>query len=264
MDYALSDPALDLAGMLATGLGTSTPMAARPQDEALLAGFETFRFGPASSRVGWSIGAGPLVLLVHGYSGRGVQMAPLAQTIAERGIRAVFFDAGGHGLSREEKIGFFTFIEDTRDVADHLGGELHAMVGHSAGGLAMMRARDVHGVRAKKYAVIAAPFYPYVPLETMRKHGATVEALGHIKAILADQFRTNWSALAAGAAYRPEPGKPLLAIYDRDDERVRHADADRIVAEWPGAVAVKTDGYGHNKILRAPETLAAIGDFVSG
>lgn len=262
LDFASTEPALELAGALAIGLGTSIPMPERPQDTERLARFESFRFGHDASRIGWAVGEGPTVLLVHGYSGRGVQMAAVAETLAAQGFRAVFFDAGGHGNSRNEKIGFFTFIEDTRAIAAHLGGEIHAMIGHSAGGLAMMRARDIHGVRASRYAVIAAPFFPYVPLETMQGRGATEEALGYVKAILADQFRTSWSALVAGAAYQPEPGRPLLAIYDRDDDRVRHADADRLQALWPGTITVKTEGFGHNRVLQAPETLAAIGDFM--
>lgn len=264
MDFALTNPALEVASALAIGLGTPNPMPQRSQDAELLSEFESFRFGPDDSRVGWSTGEGPIVLLVHGYSGRGVQMATIARSVAAQGFRAILFDAGGHGSSRIEKVGFFTFIEDTREIVAHLGEDIHAMVGHSAGGLAMMRARDVHGIRASRYVVIAAPLYPYVPLEAMQGRGGTEQALDHIKAVLADQFRTSWSALVAGTAFQPEQGKSLLAIYDRSDERVRHADADRLQELWPGTIAVKTEDYGHNRILQAPEALSAIGEFICG
>src|SRR5271154_7012367 len=119
--FSQSNPALELAGSLANALGQATPMALRPQDEALMADANEFRFGPGQSRLAWSIGEGPLVILVHGYSGRGVQMAMLARETAKLGFRAVFFDAGGHGASDAEKIGFATFINDTRDITRHLG-----------------------------------------------------------------------------------------------------------------------------------------------
>jgi pimeloyl-ACP methyl ester carboxylesterase len=260
--FSQSNPALELAGSLAIALGKSTPMTLRPQDEALTADAEQFRFGSGQSRLAWSIGDEPIVILVHGYSGRGVQMAALARETAEQGFRAVFFD-GGHGASDAEKIGFSTFINDTRDIVKHLGGRIYAMIGHSAGGLAMMRARALHDTRADKYAVIAAPLFPYVPLETMQKRGAPDDALHYVKAILADQFQTTWASLAGGIAFEPEPAKPLLAIYDSSDERVRHTDADILRERWPGATIRKTDGYGHNRVLQAQETLEAISRFLS-
>ena len=222
--FARTSEALEIAGALAVALGITKPMPLRPQDAELLAGAREFRFGPDQSRCGWSIGEGPIVLLVHGYSGRGVQMAALAHRIAAEGFTAVFFDAGGHGGSRAEKVGFSTFIHDTAAIVAHLDAPVFAMVGHSAGGLAMMRARAVFGVEADRYAVISAPFYPYVPLEGMQQRGAPDDALTFVKAVLSDQFRTSWSALVGGVAYAPETDKPLLAIYDRADERVRHAD----------------------------------------
>ena len=260
--FRSTNPALELAAALAQALGRSTPMPLRAQDEAMLACAERFRFGPADSRPAWSIGTGPLVLLVHGYAGRGAQMAVLAQAIAARGYRAVFFDAGGHGDARAEKIGFATFIADTREIVAYLGAPIHALIGHSAGALAMMRARALHEVRAARYAVIAAPIYPYVPLASMRARGAPDAALEHVKSILADQFQTEWSTLAAGVAFSPEQGKPLLAIYDTMDERVSHTDADFLERHWPGCKVLKTSGHGHNRILQAPETVAAVCDLL--
>ena len=128
-----SSDALEMASMFGLALGRPSVLPLRPKDEDLLDQAEPFSFG--AGRVGWSIGKGPVVLLVHGYSGRGVQMAALAREIASHGFRAVFFDAGGHGASRVEKIGFFTFIHDTRDSLAHLGAPVFAMAGHSAGGL---------------------------------------------------------------------------------------------------------------------------------
>jgi len=260
--YQQSSEALDAAGALTRTLGTSQPLPLRPQDEALLADASCFRFGVANNRPAWSLGEGPTVLLVHGYSGRGVQMAMLAHAIARQGFRAVFFDAGGHGDARAEKIGFFTFINDVRDIAEHLDEPLYAMVGHSAGGLAMMRARALHGIRAQRYAVIAAPFFPYVPLARMRANGASDTSLEYVKVFLSDQFQTDWSSLVRGAAFEPEDDKPILAVYDRADDRVSHDDAERIQNLWRQTTVVKTDGHGHNRVLRASETILALQRFL--
>ncbi|MBV1934222.1 MAG: alpha/beta hydrolase [Parvibaculaceae bacterium] len=259
----LSNEALDLAASLTGALGTSRILPLRPQDEALLEGIDSFRFGAGGSRKAWSIGEGPLVVLVHGYSGRGVQMATLARKLAADGFHCVFFDAGGHGASQPERIGFFTFINDTRDLLAFLGKPVHALIGHSAGALAMMRARELYGLSAERYGVICAPVFPYVPLETMRATGAPEPALDYMKAVLSDQFQMSWSDLAAGHSFAAEAGKEFLAIYDTADLTVRHSDAEVLAEIWPNAKVVKTDGYGHNRILKAEETLAAVADFIS-
>ncbi|GAB4119863.1 MAG: hypothetical protein Kow00104_02580 [Rhodothalassiaceae bacterium] len=253
-----SSVALNLAGQLAQTMAQAVTMPLRPQDELLLSGATPFRFGPDGSRQGWSVGDGPVVVLVHGYSGRGAQMAPLAFRLSVHGFRAVFFDAGGHGQSRAERIGFNTFIDDCRHIRDYLGADAFAMIGHSAGGLAMMRARALNGIRALHYVLIAAPYYPYVPLETMLKHGAPAETIEYVKVLLSDQFQTTWASLVGGTAYQCEPGAKLLAIYDKGDEVVRHTDLEKLQALWPEMARLCTEGYGHNRILSAPETIEAI------
>lgn len=262
-ENARSTEALDLAAQLAAALSAETALPLRPQDAALLEAMPSFRFGPDSSRMAWTIGDGPLVILVHGYSGLGVQMAPLAMRLADRGFRCVLFDAGGHGASGPEKIGFSIFIRDTRDIVARLGSKVHGLIGHSAGALAMMRARALYGVRAARYAVINAPLFPYVPLDMMRAIGAPEDALDHIKAILSDQFEMSWSELAAGAAYAPEEGARLLAVYDEDDPKIRHADSDALVAVWGGAQLMRTAGLGHNRTLKSDAVADAVCDFLT-
>ncbi|WP_421934798.1 alpha/beta fold hydrolase [Phenylobacterium sp.] len=254
-----ADAALELAALLSL----SRPMPLRPRDAELLEGADEFRFGPDDSRIAWAVGHGPPVLFVHGWGGRGTQMAGLARAVAADGYRSVFFDAGGHGDSRSEPIGFDTFIRDTSDLTTALGEDVHAWVGHSAGGLGMMAARRLLGLEAGRYVCISAPRFPYVPLETLKSStGVADEVLDQVKPILATQFQTTWEGLEAGEAYVPDPGRPLLLAYDMDDERVRHADADAIADAWPGAEVLKTRTYGHNRILQAPEVWTGVRTFL--
>ena len=254
----------ETAASLARRLTISHPMPLRPQDAALLEGTESFRFGPDDSRLAWSVGKGPLVLLVHGYGGRGPQMAGLAHALASDGFRCVFFDAGGHGDSRSEPIGFNTFINDVGALTRFMGGKVHTWIGHSAGGLGMMASRELRETSADRYVCISAPYFPYIPLESLKRNaGASDEALELVKLVLAKQFETAWEDLQNGNSYPHEYGKPFLLAHDLNDEVARHGDADRISAQWPGAEVLKTSGYGHNKILQAPEVWSAVREFVS-
>jgi len=190
-------------------------------------------------------------------------MAGLAQGLAQDDFRCVFFDAGGHGDSATDGVGFDTFIRDTSALSETLAQPVFAWVGHSAGALGMMASRRLKGLSAERYVCISAPRFPYVPIETLRRNtGAPERILDLVKPIIAAQFESTWADLEENGAFMPE-SKPLLLVYDRSDERVRHEDADQIAESWPGAHIVKTDGYGHNKILQAPEVLNAIRSFLT-
>lgn len=258
-------PRPEAAKHLLQVLSSSAPMPLRPHDAVLVEDAQAFRFGPGDSRCAWSVGQGPLVLMVHGWGGRGVQMAPLANTLAAAGYRCVFFDAGGHGDSRREPIGFDTFIEDAAALTLHVGEAVHAWIGHSAGGLGMMASRALKGVQADRYVCIAAPRFPYVPLETLKaRFGASDAILDLVKPSLAAQFESDWESLAAGAAYHTLGGSKLLLAYDFDDERVHHTDADRIAEGWPRAEILKTKMLGHNRILKSTEVAARTLAFLDG
>ena len=238
----------------------------RPDDAAFLATCPSFRFGPDRSRVGWSIGEGPLIVLAHGWAGLGVQMAPLARALADRGFRCVFHDCGGHGQSRIEPINFVTIINDFIAVLEHLGEPARAWIGHSAGGQGMMAARALHGVGASDaYVCISTPTAPYVPINMLRDRlAATADEIEAAKALFAEHFGCPWPDMEAGALYHPEPGRRLMLVHDRTDPIVRHADAEAIARGWGAAHVLKTDGLGHNRALRDAATVEAICLFVAG
>jgi pimeloyl-ACP methyl ester carboxylesterase len=249
-------PALQLLDLIAS----SPRMPLRDDDAVHLAGMRPFCFGRTDVRQAWSIGSGPLVVLVHGWGGIGAQMAPLAVQLATAGFRCVLFDALGHGQSADTKIGFNTFSDDSAALSSQLAEPVHAFIGHSAGALGMMAARYLHGLSARHYVCLAMPQFPYVPLETLKaKFGFTDDQLQALKPLLSDQFKRSWAELEAGCVFSDNPEGQLTLIYDVDDPRVRHRDADAIAELWPASHVVKTGGLGHNRILRSPEVISLIG-----
>jgi pimeloyl-ACP methyl ester carboxylesterase len=243
-------PSRDLVSILARQLSLPISLPLRPRDAAFLEGADIRAFGPGFGRIAWWMGEGPLVVLIHGWGGRASQMAPLAARIAAAGHRCVLFDAGGHGSSRADPIGFDTFIDDVASLCEVAVETPYALIGHSAGALGMMASRRLRGVRAGRYVCVAAPLYPYVPIETLKGRFPIDEAVAAgLERILASQFLTSWDQLMNGSAYGSEPDARLLLVNDEDDERVRHTDADFIAARWPGAQILKTRGLGHNRVL---------------
>lgn len=257
----------DLAFKLATRLARRIHRGSlKPRDQQLLCRFERFKFGARKHLVAYRVGQGPLVILGHGWAGRATQMMPMALTLAEAGFECVTFDASAHGESGGQHTGFDSLRADLLALHQHLEQRpIHALVAHSASGLAAMSARHLNGLRANAYVCIAAPLFPYPPVDTLRSVlGLSPEVIARCKTYYAAQFGQSWECLKQGWVYRPtESGAPLLLMYDRSDDRVQFSDAASIADLWPGAEVFASDQLGHQKLLWSEAGMARVATFIS-
>lgn len=243
--------------------GFSPRMPLKHRDRDALAKGERLTFGANGRNVAWSWGDGPLVVCVHGWAGRGTQMAPIAMQLAANGFQAVVFDVTGHGDSGGRKASFDRFVEDIGALTHHLGRDVHAYIGHSAGGMCLMAARTQQGIRAERYVCIAAPHHPYPPIRTIRKMlDVSDRVLDWCKEMFSGQLGTTWAEAIQGAVYTYRDQGRLLLIYDQDDPEIHHTDGDKIAGNWPDARLIKTDGLGHHRVLWAPQVLDEVTAFL--
>jgi pimeloyl-ACP methyl ester carboxylesterase len=218
--------------------------------------------GPDGRTPAWTWGEGPLVVLVHGWGGRAAQMAPMAVALASQGFRALAFDVTGHGDSAEREVRWEFFMRDIAAVIAQ--GPVAGLVGHSAGGLAMMAARKQYRLRVDRFVCISAPHHPYPPLREIRRRLDPGERVcERYRRYLEEQFQSDWASLENGVAWSGA-GEELLLCYDAKDRYVDPGDGERIAATCAGSRLIRTDGYGHARILSAPEIVDAITGFVGG
>src|SRR6266581_5978891 len=71
---------------------TQRPPISSFEQEAMV---QARRMSYGENNVAWVWGNGPLVIFVHGWSGRAAQMAPLAVHVANLGFRSVAIDVTG-------------------------------------------------------------------------------------------------------------------------------------------------------------------------
>lgn len=223
------------------------------------------RMSYGENNVAWAWGAGPLVIFVHGWSGRAAQMAPLALHAANLGFRSVAIDVTGHGDSPKRHTRWDYFFSDIAALSQSLRGEVHAYVGHSAGALSMMAARTLKGIHARRYVCICAPSFPFPPIDVIQKKlNPKKGVLESYKAYIAEQFEATWEQLQAGCSYANAGSDTLtLLVYDETDRFVNHSEGDKIQGLCPGARLIKTNAYSHQKILAAPELAQAVGEFLT-
>lgn len=237
---------------------------ARAADEQVLAGAQQVRFGRNNGVVGWYWGTGPVVVLVHGWAGRATQMVRIAEEVAARGFTVGLFDVTAHGRSKGRGVTFRDFIDDLAEFCAVMPAAPHAIVAHSAGGLAAAAARALRGIVAGRYALIATPRGPYIPIDEIRRHLAPSEPIiERCQLRYAQQFDSTWASLDAGDAFASTGTMPLLLVYDDADPRIRAEDPALISARWNDSVVFRTHGLGHTKPLWDPATIRTVADFVA-
>ncbi len=217
--------------------------------------------------VGEVWGSGPAVYLMHGWAGSGSQLTPFVAPLVARGYKVVAFDAPSHGSSepgafgpRSSSIPEFAAAL-TRVVATH--GPAHAIVAHSMGSTAAAVAL-CDGMRAARLVMLA----PMASPMSYSRQFAQVLGFGE------RTFRRLVTRVErrVGAPMRhfdvPELGRavampPTLIIHDRDDVSTSVTDGAAIAAAWPGARLHVTSGLGHRRVLRDPDVVAEVVDFVA-
>lgn len=210
----------------------------------------------------WSFGSGPPVYLVHGWAGRGGQLAAFAPPLLASGFRVVTFDAPGHGVSQGSRSSIVHFAAALRAVSQREGAP-HAIVAHSLGAAATARAMAL-GLPAQRVAFLGPTGGPRDWAERFRLQlRLSTATLARMRARSErwlgaswDEFDVAWLAHGQTAA--------LVVLHDRDDAEVPWSDGAAIAKAWPGARLVTTVGLGHSRILRDEAVVRQVVEFVGG
>jgi pimeloyl-ACP methyl ester carboxylesterase len=210
----------------------------------------------------WEWGTeGPRVLLVHGWEGRGAQLAALAAPLVLMGFRVVTFDAPGHGDSPGRRSSLLHFSDAIARAAEALG-PLHAIVTHSMGGAAMLWASR-NGPLARRLVMVAPPVdlrdFTRVLSTTL---GLSEDVRSRVHRRLGARFGVEIEELRAERLASTMTG-PLLVLHDEHDREVPIACGEAVSRAWAGSELVRTHGLGHQRILRDAEALDVIVRFVA-
>jgi pimeloyl-ACP methyl ester carboxylesterase len=200
------------------------------------------------------------VAAIHGWEGRSTQFGPLAQFLLPLGVEFVAIDGPAHGASTGRHADPLIFSAALMEVVDELG-PFDVLMGHSmgAGSVIISIAR---GVSTKKVVYFAGP-------------AAFQEVLHRFADLFGMNARTRarFFALIEQASGRRFEGNdleslvrefhiPALIVHDTGDPDVPYEDALRLQRAWPGAHLHTTTGLGHKALLRDPETMQVVADFL--
>jgi pimeloyl-ACP methyl ester carboxylesterase len=207
-------------------------------------------------------GAGPVVLFVHGWSGRGSQAAAFVEPLLQAGFQVLAVDAPGHGETPGDSTNILECAVVLRAIEQSYG-PLHGAITHSFGGMVLAYAMN-QGMHVERVVSLSAPatvdFLVTGFTQTLDMPPAVVH---NLRQRLEQRFEGDfWERISTLVNVR-DLTVPALVIHDTDDNSVPWQQGEMIAAAWPGARFMKTQGLGHGRILRDRDIVEAAVAFLS-
>nr|BFD66940.1 alpha/beta fold hydrolase [Bdellovibrio sp. HAGR004] len=232
-----------------------------PSEEGFYQSSEKMMLPGGIAAYAWGAVDHPVVLLVHGWSGRGTQMGAFAQPLVEKGFRVVAVDGPAHGASEGLRTNVGDYARFMLEAQKTLG-PLKAVVAHSFGvGCSVLA---VHrGMKAEKLVLVAGPsHYELVVNNYLKFIGLSGLSQKHFFRSLEVKVGMPASEMNVG---RIGNGLdvPALIVHDEGDKEVRYKAAVEIHEAWSGTELLATQGLGHRRILKDPLVTQKVAEFIS-
>jgi pimeloyl-ACP methyl ester carboxylesterase len=215
----------------------------------------------------------PTIVFVHGYAGNRGDLLPLAGPLVAEGYGALLFDLRNHGESDGDltTLGYY----EVRDVQAALAflqtrpavnPDQLALVGHSMGAGTVLRAAarlpEVRAVAAISgfsslednvadavFSLTGLPPFPFAPLVVWFGEQEAGAPLSSVRPV------DDMTAIAP---------RPVLLVHGAADPLLNPANSERLYAAAADPrTLLLLPGTGHSDAITAPETLAALRDFLA-
>jgi hypothetical protein len=206
-------------------------------------------------------GQGPVVIMLHGWSGRAGQFRKFVEPFTQGGFRVVAIDAPGHGKSEGKRL----TILDIHGVLQLLHQKYNGfagIIGHSFGGASSLFALSM-GIPATKLIMIGSPTRGHdIIADFFAKINGGPKSIARFEAKVLKKYGRPFDDYSACAAAPSLPPIELLLVHDEGDKEVKLAQPLALKSLLPSAQIHITQGLGHYRILKDPEVVSACLRFV--
>ncbi|AXT55348.1 alpha/beta hydrolase [Aquimarina sp. MMG015] len=201
------------------------------------------------------------VLLVHGWSGSGTQLSMIADQLLNIGYSTVSFDAPAHGQSPGKRSNMIHFIETIYQL-EKTHGPFHAAVGHSLGGMSLLRATKF-GLGLQKLVIIGTANSITKITKDFAKNLQLGDKTGKLMKQYFDQHYGEDLDNYSGGISAEGIETPTLVIHDKNDVDVHYSSAIEIESKLKNGKIILTEKLGHRKILGDKSIIKKIAAFIS-
>src|SRR5574342_29463 len=169
--------------------------------------------------------------------------------------------AGAGQAASEGQLSSAPQLARTLEALAETVGPAHAVIAHSLGAVVTTLAME-WGVPVSRAAFLAPNAEPIAhTLRWAQRLGLRPDVVARMRAATERRIAFSWDDLDVVAMARRRT-TPLLVIHDAMDDVVPWMEGAAIVGAWPGRRFVTTRGLGHSPLVRSPEVVAQVVEFL--
>ncbi|BDD09930.1 alpha/beta hydrolase [Fulvitalea axinellae] len=212
----------------------------------------------------WGEDSEPAVLLMHGWSGKAMQLKKFISPLREKGFRVVAIDGPAHGDSSGRRTHLLEFATAITEVGKSIGG-FKAVIGHSMGGTGTLLSIK-YGLRPDVVVTVGAPSVGEWIFDAFAKKINATEVTGKY---LKDQVRSKFGVdleevmPLAFSDLLDSTLSGMLVVHDRKDKEAVFRHAECLVDAVQKSELLDTKGLGHARILKNEGVVKKIVEFVA-
>lgn len=204
----------------------------------------------------------PLIMLVHGWTGRGSQMGAFTEPLLKAGFRVLAFDNHAHDKTPGNSTHIFIQSAVQRALAEKLG-PIFGIVAHSFGGMVTPYSLS-QGMQTQKVVCISPPSHFDFLLE---RFTTSLHLPKGIQNYMVNRFKREYGDDLVERVSSTNTSKtlghiPALIIHDEDDQDVPISEAELLYQAWPNSIMQITKGLGHRSILYNAQVIENTVDFL--
>ncbi len=206
-----------------------------------------------------SANSGKKILLAHGWSGRGTQMPDIALRLLKESYEVYSFDAPAHGKA-PGKMSMMPYFIDSIHFIDKKYGPFYGAVGHSLGGMSLLKAVKDNFSLQKLIIIGTANSVTHITREFAQNMQLNLKVAKKMKFYFDKKFGEDMDNLS-GAFSALKVKIPTLVIHDEEDVDVHVSSAYEIKNNLKQGEIFITKGLGHRKVLGNKEVINKITTF---
>ncbi len=207
-------------------------------------------------------GSGPIILLVHGWGGYGLQLSEFVNPLLSAGYQVLAFDAPAHGSTPGEQTNFFELAQAIAAVAQSQNS-IEGIIAHSFGAASTTLAL-CNGMQTAKVVYLGAVGCLSNAATTFAKRvKLSSETTAAFRYLCEERFGQDiWQRFTIDQMAQ-NLAIPITLFHDRRDREVPFSESLAISQIWSGANLIETAGLGHRRIMRDESVIRQTVEFMT-
>ncbi|KAA2243762.1 alpha/beta hydrolase [Chitinophaga agrisoli] len=202
------------------------------------------------------------ILLLHGWGGSPFDFRQMITALTAAGYEVITFDAPAHGASQGRKTNLIQWMHIIEQLLQRTG-PVHAIIGHSLGGLSAALTLVHKKVRVPRLVMVsAAVSAPVFFGETFQIFGIPEKVMPKVQQLVIRRLKQDLLQLDLFQHIDQIKADHIMVAYDETDSIVREQQIDSFLQQYPAITPLKIKGEGHFRIMKDPRVIEGVLEFI--